>query len=131
MSEPRYRAAEPADAEQIKRTLRLCFNIADARAAQSMERAGLGEIRVMDLDGEIRGCSYLIPMGIFFGGRTVSNLGLAAVGIPPEHRGRGLSTKMLQAILRESRDRGFAVSTLHPATQTVYRKIGYQFFGCL
>ena len=129
MSEPRYRPAEAADAEAIRRAVRLCFNIPDARAALSIERAGINEIRVLELGSELCAVTYLIPMGIFFGGRGVSNLGLAAVGVPPEHRGRGLSTVMLEAVLREGHDRGFAVSTLHPATQTVYRKVGYQFFG--
>jgi predicted acetyltransferase len=129
MADPKYRSGEATDLAAIERTLGLCFNIGEARAAVSIERAGLSEIRVLDLGGELGAITYLIPMGIFFGGRTISNLGIAAVGVPPQHRGRGYSTQMMQAILREAQDRGFAVSTLHPATQTVYRKVGYQLFG--
>jgi predicted acetyltransferase len=130
VSEPKYRTGEPTDTPAIKRVLGTCFNITEARAALSMDRAGLNEIRVLDAGGgELAAVTYLIPMGIFFGGRSISNLGIAAVGVPPEHRGRAYSTQMMQAVLREAHDRGFAVSTLHPATQTVYRKVGYQFFG--
>jgi predicted acetyltransferase len=129
MLEPRYRTAEAGDVDAIRRMVHLCFNAGEARANLSIERAGLNEIRVLELGRELAACTYLIPMGIFFGGRSVSNLGLAAVGVPPEARGRGISLSILQGALREAAERGYAVSTLHPATQTVYRKVGYQLFG--
>jgi predicted acetyltransferase len=121
-----YRAAKDDDRDAIRRVLRICFGLSELRAGLSIDRAGLHEIRVY---GDVEATTYLIPMGIFLGGRTISNLGIAAVGVLPEHRGKNLSMTMMQAVLREGRDRGFAVSTLHPATETVYRKVGYELFG--
>lgn len=124
-----YRLAGEADRPGIERTLRLCFNLSAAHAGGAVERAGLEEIRVLDTGSSLGAMSFLIPMGIYFGGRSVSNLGIGAVGVPPEHRGNGFSVEMMRAVLQEGRDRGFAISTLHPATQTVYRNVGYQLFG--
>lgn len=125
----RYRPAVDADRPDIERTLRLCFALPDGQARRAVERAGLDETRLLDLEGTLAATAFLIPMGIFFGGRSVSNLGVAAVGVPPEHRGGGFASEMMRGVLQEGRDRGFAVSTLHPAAQSLYRNLGYQLCG--
>lgn len=70
-----------------------------------------------------------IPMGQFFGGRSVSTMGVAGVGIASELRGRGLGAKMMVAMLRDARSQRFALSSLYPATLSLYRRAGYERAG--
>lgn len=68
-------------------------------------------------------------MGQFFGGRSVSTMGVAGVGIAPEARGRGAGSAMMTAMLREAKAQSFALSTLYAATLSLYRKVGYERAG--
>ncbi len=93
------------------------------------ERAGVENVRALERGGRVCGGLLEIPMGQFFGGRSVSTMGVAGVGIVPEERGRGVATHLMLSMLREARARGFALSTLYPATVSLYRKAGYERAG--
>jgi predicted acetyltransferase len=88
-------------------------------------------LRVYSKKGEsaLSGGLLEIPMGQFFGGRSVSTMGVAGVGIANEVRGRGLGAKMMIAMLRDARSQGFALSSLYPATLALYRRAGYERAG--
>jgi predicted acetyltransferase len=73
---------------------------------------------------------WLVPMGQWFGGRSVPMTGVAAVGVAPEARGRGLAIRLMTEALKELHEKGVALSALYPATQTLYRKAGYEQAGC-
>jgi predicted acetyltransferase len=68
-------------------------------------------------------------MGQFFGGRSVSNLGIAGVVVAPEARGGRVALELVLSSLRAARAGGTAVSTLYPATLTLYRAAGYELAG--
>jgi len=70
-----------------------------------------------------------IPMAQFFGGKSVPTMGVAGVGIANGERGRGVGVKMMTAMLREARSQGFALSSLYPATLSLYRRAGYERAG--
>jgi predicted acetyltransferase len=55
--------------------------------------------------------------------------GVAAVGVPPEHRARKVAFELLQRMLREVRERGYPLSALYASTQRLYRKLGYEQAG--
>ena len=93
------------------------------------ERAGIENVRTIERGGRLCGGLLEIPMGQFFGGKSVSTLGVAGVGIVPEERGRGVATHLMTSMLREARARGFALSTLYPATVSLYRRAGYERAG--
>ena len=57
--------------------------------------------------------------------------GIGAVGVLPENWGRGAGSRLMQRTLRELREGGFCLSTLYPATLTLYRKAGYECAGGL
>lgn len=81
-------------------------------------------------DGEqVVGGLAIIPMGQCFGGRGVPMAGIAAVGIAPWVRGRGAARTLMTNVLKSLRKDGFAISTLYPATQTLYRTVGYEVAG--
>ena len=70
-----------------------------------------------------------IPMGQFFGGRTIPLLGVAGVAVAPEHRGRGFARSMMHAFVREARDQGFPLAGLYASTHSLYRQIGFEHAG--
>lgn len=108
-----------SDAESCTKWL-VAAGIEHLRAVRS-GRAGDG--------GPIRGTLLRIPMGQFFGGQSVSMLGIAGVGVPPEARGAGVARAMMADALREAHADGFALSTLYASTQALYRQVGYEQAG--
>ena len=69
------------------------------------------------------------PMGQWFGGSAVGLVGIAGVGLAPAVRSRGAAKRMLQQTLKELRQRGYALAGLYPATQNVYRHVGFEQAG--
>ena len=52
--------------------------------------------------------------------------GIAAVGVAPEHRGKGAAYELLSRTVAELHSSGVPISALYPATQVLYRKVGYE-----
>src|SRR6185295_16930186 len=71
----------------------------------------------------------LIPMGQWFGGKRVPMTGIAAVAVEPFARGKGAAKRLLVSMLQELQGKGVALSTLYPATQVLYRAVGYEQAG--
>ncbi len=98
-------------------------------AADWFLRAGHPNIRAIRKDGRVVGGLLVVPMGQYFGGRSVSTMGVAGVGIAPDARGSGAATEMMRALIREQHAAGVALSTLYPATVPLYRRAGYERAG--
>jgi predicted acetyltransferase len=56
-------------------------------------------------------------------------LGVSAVAIRPEHRAGGAGSALMKDALREARATRMPLSALYPATQPVYRRLGYELAG--
>ncbi len=65
----------------------------------------------------------------WWGGRSLPMAGIAGVVVAPEHRGRGVGSLLMGALLDRVVDLGDAVSVLYPATLPVYRGLGWEFGG--
>ena len=98
-------------------------------AAQWLRRCPLDGLRFGRVDGRLVGGLAMIPMGQWFGGRSVPLLGLAGVAVAASARGSGVAFSMVSQALREARGRGLALSALFPSTQALYRKLGYEVAG--
>jgi predicted acetyltransferase len=118
-----------SDCESLAAILGHAFGFPVEEAKPWFERAGLANIRTLKRHGVLRGGLIEVPMGQWFGGRSVPTMGVAGVGIVPEERGRGVATVLMLSMLREARARGFALSTLYPASVTLYRRVGYERAG--
>jgi predicted acetyltransferase len=105
------------------------FGVDAAAARVWLERSGLENVRVARRRGETVGGLIEIPMGQWFGGRSVPMLGIAGVGVAPEARGEKVAISLMLDTLRAARARGFAVSTLYPAAVALYRAAGYELAG--
>jgi predicted acetyltransferase len=105
------------------------FAFPPAEAPAWFAYAGQENIRVQREDGEIVGGLILIHQGQFWGGRAVRMGGVAGVATAPHARGRGAATRMMQSALRELRSMGYPLSGLYPATQGLYRRVGFEQAG--
>lgn len=91
--------------------------------------AGPENLRTL-LDGDRPAANILrIPMGQYFGGRSVRHLGIAAVAVAPEDRGRGYAKAMMQEAVRQAAAEGWAVMGLYASTHTLYRSVGFEHAG--
>ena len=80
--------------------------------------------------GQVAGGLILLPCGQFFGGRRLAMVGIHCVAIAPEARGSGAGRDLLTAAVNELAGRGDTpLSCLYPATQPIYRSVGFEQAG--
>ena len=123
---------EPADAgevERLKDILGRSFGVAAVEWDTFFSRIGHENFRRLRRGGEIVGGLAVYFMGQWYGGRAVPMAGVAAVGVAPELRSGGAAAALMARTLAELRERGVPLSTLYPATQRLYRKVGYEQAG--
>ncbi len=94
-----------------------------------LTRAGHDNVRLAWRGSRIAGGLIQIPMGQWFGGRSVPMSGIAGVAVGPEHRGQGAAISLMRASVVELAEARVALSALYPATLALYRKAGYESAG--
>ncbi|TNF23950.1 MAG: GNAT family N-acetyltransferase [Deltaproteobacteria bacterium] len=101
-------------------------------AAHWLDAMGHDTVRALRDDaGRVQAVLCLLPMGQWLGGRRVATGGLAGVGTAAEARGSGASSALLRDTLRELRADGVPLSTLYPASFTLYRRAGFEVAGSM
>ncbi len=93
------------------------------------EQVTMSEARVLRKGGNIVAVAVRMPMGIFLGGVSVPQVGIAGVGVAPDARGQGLGHRIMREVLSEMQARGEHVSTLYSAMHPLYRSLGYETAG--
>jgi len=111
----RLRSFGPADEERV---------LADARAAI----AGGSCLAAFD-DGRLIGAGLFFDLRQWWLGKAVPLGGVAGVKIAPEHRGKGVGSALMKAIIASMTERGYLLSALYPATSPVYRRLGWERAG--
>ncbi len=87
-------------------------------------------IRLVRAGERVAGGLVLIPTGQFFGGKLVPMTGIHAVAVAPEDRGSGVGRVLLQETVRElAQPGGPPIACLYPATQPIYRAVGFEQAG--
>jgi predicted acetyltransferase len=108
-----YRAAENVeDARSFERLLTSCFGFPGEHAGPWIRRLGLEHVRLLGSGRDAPAGLAILPMGQWFGGRSVSCAGIAAVGVAPESRGRGLGKHLMASVITELFERRTALSCL-------------------
>lgn len=123
------RSFAASDWPVLRRRLAQSFNAPAEGWDVFRARIGDANFRVADRDGELAGGCAIYPMGQWWVGRSVALGGIAGVGVFPEHRGRGVAKAMMTDVLRLLHTRRVPVAGLYPATQQVYRAVGYEQAG--
>ena len=118
------RAEDPADRDAIHAVHASAFPTdAEARLVDRLRSAGRCAISlVAEIDGRIVGHVLFTPVAV---GGAVGGLGLAPVGVLPEHQRRGIGAALVRAGLDTCRRRDcpFVVVLGEPA---YYRRFGFQ-----
>ena len=78
---------------------------------------------------ELVATTEVMPVGQYFGGRSVPMGAVASVAVRPDHRGRGIAPRLLGLAVERMHEQGLVVSTLHPATTRFYRGLGWEIGG--
>ncbi|MBV6624416.1 MAG: GNAT family N-acetyltransferase [Rivularia sp. (in: Bacteria)] len=122
------------DSEEVQKfgkILKQCFLGDDDDEEAWAKRMGVENIRLIRQEKEIVGGLVVIPMGQWWGGESVAMTGIAGVGIAPESRGSGAALSLMQQTIKELYANDVPISVLYPATQRLYRKVGYEQGGSL
>lgn len=123
------RALHPDDWAVLGPILALSFNVPVAGWDLFRKRLGDPGFYVVEHDGEIIGGCGVYATGQQWMGRALPLAGVAGVGIAPHARGLGAARFLMEAVLRDQATRGVPIAGLYPATQTVYRTVGYEQAG--
>lgn len=115
--------------EQLAAASEESFALPAGAAKSWFEYAGSENLRAWRDGEDVVGGLVLVPMAQFWGGRRVPLCGFAGVSVLPHMRGTGVATRMMAASLRELRDEGWPLAGLYPATQPVYRRVGFEQCG--
>jgi predicted acetyltransferase len=107
------------------------FAVPESDRKRWMSLANPAGMTTAFLGSQVVGSLNVIPLGQWYGGRSVPMGGVATVVVRPEHRGEGIAARLLTHALARMREDGLAVSTLHPATTRVYRASGWEIGGDL
>jgi predicted acetyltransferase len=83
-------------------------------------------LRLAHTDGEIVGGYMLIPVGQFFGGKSVPAQAITAVAVHPAWRRQGVAGALMRDCIRLAREHGAAVAPLHATTVRLYRRWGWE-----
>lgn len=123
--------SDDREAENLGAMLCQCFNFPLQGWEMYRDRIGVENFRVLRQDGQIVGGLAIYHMGQWWGSDRVPMAGIAGVGVSPESRGTGVAVELLTHTLKELHTHHVPLSTLYPATQRVYRKVGYEQAGFL
>jgi len=89
----------------------------------------------IELDDRDRNCSHVLAsdeLGNPIGTARIDGSGkIGRMAVLPEHRGRGVGTRMLEAIMEHGRSRGITDFHLSAQVSAVgfYRKMGFDAYG--
>jgi predicted acetyltransferase len=122
-------AADEAERKVLEKILEESFGTDGLPWATWMERIGHENLRVVTVDGAIRGGLGFYRFGQHWGGARVAMIGLAGVGVAPEARGGGLAKAFLVHTLREAREEGIPLAALYASSVAVYRSVGFEQAG--
>jgi predicted acetyltransferase len=76
-------------------------------------------------DGQIVAGAGAYPLQLTLPAGPVACAGVTVVGVLPSHRRRGLLRRMMDAQLRDVRERGEPVAALWASEETIYGRFGY------
>ena len=119
------------DSEQraaFERLLQMSFAVPHISWARFFERVGHQRLRVALEGGTVLGGLAAYDLRQFFGGTSIPVAGIAAVGVAPEARGRGIAKATLLQALAELRPTT-PLAGLYASTTTLYRSCGFEQAG--
>ncbi|MTJ55824.1 GNAT family N-acetyltransferase [Anabaena sp. UHCC 0253] len=118
--------SHPDDIKQLGAILDHCFIGSPGGEELYINCIGAENFRIIHQNQHIAGGLATLNMGQWWGGKRVPMTGIASVGIAPEYRGDGAALTLMQHTIQELYTQEVPISVLYPATQTLYRKVGFE-----
>ena len=107
----------------------LAFHSAPGGRATWLSMAEPERLHGLFQQGRMVAMLHVWPLGQYFGGRAVPMGGVASVAVTPEDRGHGAASRLLAHALATMHERGECISTLFPASASLYRGLGWEVAG--
>lgn len=82
--------------------------------------------RAVLVDGKVVSCLDMFPLTALLNGKEVGMSGIGGVVSLPEERRKGYVRDLFKDMLKESFNRGYALSYLYPFSNVYYRQFGYE-----
>ncbi|WP_370617493.1 GNAT family N-acetyltransferase [Mumia qirimensis] len=103
----------------------------DSEQWKALARRSIDEKRMLGayVGGTVVASARINHFGQWWAGRRVPMAGIGGVVVAPEHRGSGVGSALMHRVLERSRELGFVLSALYPATTAPYRSVGYEIAG--
>lgn len=117
------------DTQKLAAIIQQCFGSSPDDWERYHKRIGIENFRLLRQDGQVSAGLAIYHMGQCYGDRIVPMAGIAAVGVAPEYRGKGAAYEILSQTIQELYRQRVPISVLYPATQILYRKVGYEQAG--
>lgn len=117
------------DQDAVTRMISLAFGGTLEGSREWLTKAGEEHLRVVRSGERTVAALLRIPMGAFFGGRSVPLLGVAGVAVAPEERGSGHAAFLMKNLVQSAAEEGWALAGLYASTHRLYRKFGYEHAG--
>ncbi|WP_013321965.1 GNAT family N-acetyltransferase [Gloeothece verrucosa] len=114
------------DEQTVVTLVAQCFGASLEESQDYVNNLGKESFRILCQDQEVLGSLGIYQMGQWYEGTRVPMAGIAAVGIAPQHRGRGVAYELVRQMVLELYQLKTPISVLYPATQVLYRKVGYE-----
>jgi predicted acetyltransferase len=126
-------AASPQGEEELEEfatILSESLNFPKRAEVDFTTRYRMEDMRLIRRGGRVAGGLVLLPCGQFFAGRRVAMTAIHAVAIAAEARGSGAGRELMAAAVAElAAPGGPPIAVLYPATQPVYRSVGFEQAG--
>ncbi|VEP11893.1 GNAT family N-acetyltransferase [Hyella patelloides LEGE 07179] len=126
---PLYQYSSFSNSQEIDRLgeiMRQCFGSSPSDWERYVNLLSTENFRILRQGDRIIAGLAIYQMGQWFGGQNVPLAGIAAVGVAPEARGKGAARELLTKTIQELYSSQIAISALYPATQALYRQVGYE-----
>jgi predicted acetyltransferase len=117
------------ETQQLETIIRQCFGSSHEEWEHYLNSIGSENFRLLREGNDAIAGLAIYLMGQWYGGQCVPMAGIAAVGVAPEHRGKGGAYQLMKRTIEELYDLEVPISALFPATQILYRKVGYEQAG--
>ncbi|MCX5690368.1 MAG: GNAT family N-acetyltransferase [Planctomycetota bacterium] len=122
--------SEPADLPTAAKIIAQAFASPEEGCSEWLTKhVGLPNARVLRTADDVVATGVRIPMGQFFGGRSVAMTGIAGIAVAPAARSKGVGRALMRELITEIHREGTPLSSLYPATTTLYRRMGFEQAG--
>ncbi len=89
-----------------------------------------GDVKVVEEEGQIVSSVMFYRRKMWWSGRKIPFAGIANVATLPEWRGRGLSSLLMEKVLEQVREEGFAAALLFTSINSFYERFGFFTIPC-